>query len=109
MILAYSFYFIILSLRSSLPWEKCDPAWASENCVDDFNPEVFKFDKCENLTTMMNENIYRLKCDNGKCYNITEAFNLNGVLDKDALCRSNESFVGWHNPKYPSEDYWQLA
>ena len=31
MILAYSLYFIVLSLRSTLPWEKCDPAWASES------------------------------------------------------------------------------
>jgi hypothetical protein len=31
MILAYSLYFIALSLRSELPWEKCDPKWASES------------------------------------------------------------------------------
>ena len=47
------------------------------------------------------------KCDNGKCFNITEMFNVGGILNETALCSSNESFTGWYNPKYPSEDYWQ--
>lgn len=48
--------------------------------------------------------MFQIKCDNGKCYNNT----LNN-FDKTELCMSNQSFVGWYNPKYPSEDYWQLV
>ena len=29
MIIAYSLYFLIMSLTSELPWQKCNPEWAS--------------------------------------------------------------------------------
>ena len=29
MILAYSLYYLVLSLTSQLPWEKCNPSWSS--------------------------------------------------------------------------------
>ncbi len=29
MIIAYSLYFLIMSFTSELPWQKCNPKWAS--------------------------------------------------------------------------------
>jgi hypothetical protein len=29
MIIAYSLYFLIISFTSKLPWETCNPKWAS--------------------------------------------------------------------------------
>ena len=29
MLLAYSVYYLIASFQTKLPWETCDPAWAS--------------------------------------------------------------------------------
>ncbi len=60
MIIAYSLYFLVLSLTTRLPWQSCDPSWSSPNCVDDYRPEVFKLVTCDNVTDS-------IKCDNGKC------------------------------------------
>jgi hypothetical protein len=55
-IIAYSLYFMFLSLRSSLLWAKCDPAWASPNCIDDFQ-----------VLSCNDSNLFR-NLTNGKCY-----------------------------------------
>ena len=37
MIIAYSLYYLYLSFDSNLPWEKCDPKWASPSKFDSIN------------------------------------------------------------------------
>ena len=90
MVLGYAFYYLVLSIRAELPWEKCG-SWASpskiqaqqlfgtirpissrfkcsKDCVDDFSEGKFFFDSCENAT---NETML-YKCEyNGRCYNLT--------------------------------------
>ena len=39
MIIAYSLYYLVLSLNSTLPWEKCNPSWASPS---KFNQKKYK-------------------------------------------------------------------
>ena len=29
MVIAYAMYYLVLSFASELPWQKCNPAWAS--------------------------------------------------------------------------------
>ncbi|CAF0892953.1 unnamed protein product [Brachionus calyciflorus] len=94
MIIGYSLYYLLLSLNSTLPWEKCNPKWASINCVDDFSSENFTFTNCEDKNKFF-------KCDDGKCYvsQIIGGLNL--------TCNSpNKVSVGYWNPIYPSQDYW---
>lgn len=31
MLIAYSLYFLIMSIRSELPWQKCNPIWSSSS------------------------------------------------------------------------------
>jgi solute carrier family 6 amino acid transporter-like protein 5/7/9/14 len=31
MVIAYAFYYLFLSLNTQLPWEKCNPKWASSS------------------------------------------------------------------------------
>lgn len=62
--------------------------------MDNFDPSVFKFDKCEE--------IFQTQCDNGKCVNKTMGFN------DTELCSKNMSYpVSYWNPAYPSENYWR--
>lgn len=96
MIIAYSLYYLILSFNSTLPWEKCNPKWASPNCVDDFRPSVFNYTECQSVNY--------LKCDDGQCYLNTM---FNGTL---ASCETNKTLldrVGYWNPIFPSQDYWK--
>ncbi|RNA14741.1 sodium- and chloride-dependent neutral and basic amino acid transporter B(0+) [Brachionus plicatilis] len=96
MIIAYSLYFLVLSFNSKLPWEECNPQWSSPNCVDDYSPDKFTFTNC------MNSSLY-LKCSNGKC------FDINSLDGRIADCNMNETLlqmVGWWNPTFPSQDYW---
>ncbi|XP_013404985.1 sodium- and chloride-dependent glycine transporter 1 [Lingula anatina] len=60
MIIGWSLYYLFASFTSVLPWDHCDPAWASEYCFD-FLPNVF------NCTTDFGLDAY----DNGTCYNGT--------------------------------------
>jgi hypothetical protein len=69
MIMGYSLYYLILSFNSKLPWEKCDKAWASPNCVDNFDKNNFTFVK--NCTLLSG-----IKCSNGQCYSNTTVDNL---------------------------------
>lgn len=105
MIIAYSLYFLILSLTSELPWQKCNPAWASPNCVDDFH-NGFKFDRClSNLT---------FKCDiknnpnYGRCFNNTDSLT-QSLVDNAPTCDSfaTNSSIGYWKPSFPSQDFWQ--
>ncbi|CAF0889150.1 unnamed protein product [Brachionus calyciflorus] len=96
MIIAYSLYYLVLSFRSELPWQKCNPTWSSPNCVDDYSPGNFRFIDCEDLNNT-------LKCDNGRCFNLTT---LNGSLANCSLNETNLNFLGWWNPTFPSQDYW---
>jgi hypothetical protein len=130
MVIAYSIYYLILSFNfNGLPWEKCDPKWASssntkrytngliyepinythglinfpyiyQDCVDNFDPAVFTFTKCEN--SLANELL--LKCADGQCY-------YNRSIDCiDVNCDTNRSLlqrVGYWDPIYPSQDYWK--
>ncbi|CAF0707880.1 unnamed protein product [Brachionus calyciflorus] len=96
MIIAYSLYYLVLSFTSKLPWETCNPKWASPNCVDDYSPSKFTFTSCLDFNST-------LKCPNGKCFNLTT---LDGGV---ASCNMNETLlnmVGWWNPTFPSQDYW---
>ena len=84
LIVGYSLYFVVLSLRSELIWAKCGDAWKSpsklrskfflfnfiyllftkwisKDCVDDFSPQNFNYTDCTQ--------VFLLKCDyDGKCY-----------------------------------------
>ena len=103
MIIAYSLYYLYLSLGINLPWEKCDPTWANANCVDNFDHSVFKYAPCEDV----HDSFKYLKCDDGKCYlNVT----LNEQASSLHTCETNKSlleFLGHHSPAYPSENYWK--
>lgn len=33
MIIAYSLYYLVLSFNTTLPWEKCNPKWASKSKI----------------------------------------------------------------------------
>lgn len=33
MIVAYALYYIVLSLTSELPWQNCNPKWASDSKI----------------------------------------------------------------------------
>ena len=37
MIIGYSFYYLVLSVRSTLPWETCNPSWASPSKISSIN------------------------------------------------------------------------
>ena len=45
-IIAYCFYYLLMSLRSKLPWSSCDQPWNSDQCVIrtnfTYNCSVFK-------------------------------------------------------------------
>jgi hypothetical protein len=101
MILAYSLYFLVISFRSKLLWQDCDPSWSSINCVDNYSPEAFTFTKC--VDTILNQTI---KCSNGKCYN-------SSILDTNGLTcdsiGSNITSLGWWNPNFPSQDFWKYV
>lgn len=102
MIIAYAFYFLIVSFQWELPWAKCNPTWSSPNCIDDFDPEKFTYTRC-------NDNATLFKCDErnsplfGRCFNKT-------TIDGDlASCSKNQSLmnqVGFWKTSFPSADYW---
>lgn len=99
MIIAYSLYFLVLSLTSELPWEKCNPAWASANCVDNFDPSVFTYNACKDNTTMY-------KCEDKLSMNFGRCFNTSEYAGE--MCESfeqNSSFAFWKS-SFPSQDYW---
>ena len=80
MIIAYSLYFLVLSLTSVLPWESCQPAWSSANCVDNYSPERFNLTSCENGNSS-------LKCSDGRCYELRA---LDGSI---ANCAMNQTLL----------------
>lgn len=107
MIIAYSLYFLILSLTSELPWQKCNPEWASPNCVDDFSRDNgFRFDRC-----LSNETF---KCaikgnkNYGRCFNNSDSLT-QSLVDFQPTCDSFEtnSSIGYWKPSFPSQDFWQ--
>jgi hypothetical protein len=63
-IIAYSLYFMFLSVRSNLLWSKCDPAWAGPNCMDDFT-----------IVTCNGSNLIK-DFTNGKCYSNVNSVNV---------------------------------
>ena len=69
------------------------------DCVDNFDENVFTYNECVN--TNSSEPYKLLKCNDGKCY-------LNTAVDHANSCDnpSNKSFIGYHSPIYPSQDYW---
>lgn len=100
MIIAYSLYYLFMSIRSELPWMRCHPEFASNNCVDNFDPSVFTYTKCANSASM-------LKCEDslnfGRCFNITT---LNG---ETATCETSRNLmhqIGWWKTSFPSQDFW---
>ncbi|RNA03671.1 sodium- and chloride-dependent neutral and basic amino acid transporter B(0+) [Brachionus plicatilis] len=96
MIIAYSLYYLVVSLTSKLPWEECNPAWSSPNCVDDYSQQNFRLVTCDDSNNT-------LRCDNGQCFNITS---LTGSIANCSTNQSNLDLVGWWNPSFPSQDYW---
>ncbi|XP_076801225.1 sodium-dependent serotonin transporter-like isoform X1 [Clavelina lepadiformis] len=36
-VIAWAVYYLYSSFASELPWSRCDPAWANENCLDQIN------------------------------------------------------------------------
>lgn len=99
MIISYALYYFILSLTSKLPWSYCDEKWASPNCVDNFKKGEYFYTSCDN-TTFNNT----IKCDNGKCFNKTFFFNESNVCNQPS--NYSNGFIGWHNPSFPSQDFW---
>lgn len=98
MIIAYSLYYMAVSLNTQLPWEKCNPQWSSVNCVDDFRPAVFNFTECRS------DRYEYLKCADGICY-LNESTSLK-LLSCDSN-RSELTRVGYWNPIFPSQDFWK--
>lgn len=45
MILAWAFFYLIMSFTSLLPWSTCNNSWNTVNCVENFHPE-----NCTNAT-----------------------------------------------------------
>ncbi|KAL5004096.1 hypothetical protein ScPMuIL_017552 [Solemya velum] len=60
MIIGWAFYYLFASMRSELPWDRCDPEWASDNCI-------FNFPKIANCT----EKGYDFNMTDGTCRNDT--------------------------------------
>jgi hypothetical protein len=92
MIIGYSLYYLILSLNSSLPWERCDPKWASVKCVDDFSKDKFTFNECNESSMLL------IKCSNGQCYTNTTLPN-NTQVDYSNCDRLNSTLY--------SVGYWE--
>ncbi|RNA09092.1 sodium- and chloride-dependent glycine transporter 1-like [Brachionus plicatilis] len=96
MIIAYSLYYLVISFTSKLPWQECNPLWSSPNCIDDYSQQNFRFESCDNFNST-------LRCDSGKCFNITT---LTGSIANCSSNQSNLDLIGWWNPTFPSQDYW---
>ena len=126
MIIAYSFYYLVLSLTSKLPWENCNPSWSSisTNYIESFflllSQKIiilrkfssffccFRIDCLDdyqnNFTYLACDNAnLTLQCPNGKCYNLTT---LSGSTANCALNQTDLQYVGWWKPQFPSQDYW---
>lgn len=103
MLIAYSLYFMVMSFRSVLPWQKCNPVWASPNCVDNFDPSVFKFNKCTDNSTLF-------KCDIKNTVNFGKCFNLTDTIGLSNPCNEGNSSIlekiGYWKAEFPSQDYW---
>jgi len=105
MIIAYALYFLVISIShitSELPWAKCNPQWASANCIDDFSSDVFKFTRCD-------ETRY-FKCAEKDSVNFGQCFNKT-TIDGSMMssCSLNPTLmqhVGWWKTSFPSADYW---
>lgn len=104
-LLGYAFYYMVQSFTSNLPWEKCNPAWASANCVDDYSKEVFTYLPCT-------ENSTQFKCEQegsvnfGQCFNLTSSFVGTSEICSTANSTLVES-IGYWKTSFPSQDYWQ--
>lgn len=99
MIIAYSLYYLFMSLTTELPWLKCDPVWSSNNCVDDFSPEKFTFTNCKNPDMLKCEDSFNF----GRCFNATK---IGGGLASCVTSRDSLSQIGWWKTTFPSEDFW---
>lgn len=103
MIIAYALYFFVKSFTTELPWQKCDPTWASPNCVDDFSADKFTFTTCNKTETL-------LKCDIPNTLNFGRCFNrtyVNGSLADCSMNRDLLEQVGYWKTSFPSTDYWR--
>lgn len=104
MIIAYALYFLVLSFSWELPWAKCDSAWASPNCIDDFNPEIFTYTKCADTESMFKCSV-RDSPLFGRCFNKT-------TIDGSSLstCDTNATQmhqIGFWKTSFPSADFWR--
>jgi hypothetical protein len=63
--------------------------------VDNFDKSVFTYTDCEDTS----DPYKYLKCSNGKCYSNASSSATCAYVDA-------EKFLGYHNPIYPSQDFW---
>ncbi|CAF0766331.1 unnamed protein product [Brachionus calyciflorus] len=91
MIIAYSLYYLINSFESPLPWSKCDYAWSSPNCTDDYGDSF--------IIQCNQPDVY--KDFNGLCYNYS------GIAGKTPIgWWSVEKRLEYKKPVLPSQDYY---
>lgn len=102
MIIAYSLYFLVLSFTSELPWQRCNSGWSSPNCVDNYDRSVFTYNSCNDNTTLFKCNI-KGNTNYGQCFNLS--LGLGDGLSCDSY--DTNSSVGYWNPNFPSQDYWE--
>ncbi|XP_060551998.1 sodium-dependent proline transporter-like isoform X1 [Ruditapes philippinarum] len=92
MIIGWSLYYLFASFTSELPWEKCDPEWATEMCLD-YIKKVDNAGACE----MMEYHVNRTQ---GACYNKTTD-KIAAIFDL-ALAKDNGI-----ERQLPSEQYFE--
>lgn len=100
MIIAWSIYYFFASFTSNLPWEKCDPKWATDLCED----LVRILPSSRNCTDMGLE----ANLTNGVCYNMSGA--VYGFFDEELakengikkILASEEYFYGEVTGRYES-------
>jgi hypothetical protein len=71
-----------------------------QDCVDNFDRSVFTYTDCEDSI----DPYKYLKCQNGKCYLNSSSSSL--TCENVESSGSVDLFLGYHNPIYPSQDYW---
>ncbi|CAF0729098.1 unnamed protein product [Brachionus calyciflorus] len=94
MILAYSMYYLIMSMNTELPWQYCNPKWIAKNCVDNRNRMNLTLLSCTD----------DLKCNDGLCYS---SLTSTGSLASCDLNKTQLIEKGFWNLAYPSEIFWK--
>lgn len=129
MIIAYSLYYLVLSFRLTLPWDKCAESWRSDSmitfhisslpCLFWFRIVLFLFlffifyykDCVDNFTegnfryskncTELGEPRW-IQCENGVCY-----LDPMQMYDNKTCVGANLTRTAYWDPIFPSQDYWK--